>query len=190
MSKCYNCYKESFGKPYCYDCYKKYKSTIDNAYYEISDIRVLNLPTKNPHNVRASHQSNRKYTCKNGNKVRSKSEQIISNFLTDNYISHSYEKALKIDDISTQYIFPDFYIPALINKDEKIIENIYIEHLGGPGTKNPQKVREYIESLNFKLRHYEAMNLTVLCTTEDDMLNSEKNLSDKLFNIKEHKINY
>lgn len=190
MSRCKNCYNESFGKPYCYDCYKKYQSAIDNHLYGAENCSELNLPTKNPRSIFASYQSNRRQTCDNGNKVRSKSEQIISDFLTKKDIAHSYEKALKIDDISKQYIFPDFYIPVLIKSNGKIIENVYLEHLGGPGTKNLDKINQYTDSLNFKLRYYEAMKLTVLCTTEEDINDINKSLSEKLDLIKEHKINY
>lgn len=196
MSYCINCSKESKGKEYCLDCYKKYKSAIDTKNEVIilnddnSQFKKFHLPSKNPENVKASHQGARKYTCKNGNKVRSKAELIISNYLSEHRIKHSYEKALKIDALETQYIFPDFFIPVLITDKGNIIENVYIEHVGGPRSHNEEAQKDYYNSMGFKCLYYQNMNLTVICTYEEDTYNIEKCLKDKLNKLKVNEINH
>lgn len=196
MSYCINCSKESKGKEYCLDCYKKYKSAIDakNEIIILNDnnkqFKKFHLPSNNPQNAKVSYPRARVYTCKNGNKVRSQAEMMISDYLTEHRIKHAYEKALKIDDINTPYIFPDFYIPVLITDNGKIIENVYIEHLGGPKSRKEEDIKKYYNQMNFKCMHYQNMNITVICTEAKDTHNMEKSLKDKLNNLEVNKINH
>ena len=122
--------------------------------------------------------------------VRSKSERAISDFLTEHQIEHAYEKALKTNNKEYPYLHPDFYIPGIITHTGRKIYHIFIEHLGGPNTKDTNKIKKYWENNERKFKLYEQMNLTVLCTYEDDMINPNKNLKQKLLNIKENQINY
>jgi hypothetical protein len=196
MSYCINCFKDSKGKEYCLDCYKKYKSAIDTKNEVIilnddnSQFKKFHLPARNPKNVKASRQSKREIECLNGNKVRSKSEKIISDFLTLRRIKHSYEKALEIDTLEKQYIFPDFFIPVLITDNGKIIENVYIEHFGGPKSHKQEDIVSYYNKVSFKMQHYQNMNLTVLCTNEKDTKNLNKILKDMINKIQENEVNH
>ena len=196
MSYCLNCFKESKGKKYCLDCYKKYKSAIDDKKELIilnddnSQFKKFHLPSNNPQNVEPRYPKAKIYTCKNGNKVRSKAELIISNYLSEHRIKHSYEKALEINDINAKYIFPDFYIPILITDKGNIIENVYIEHVGGPRSRNEESQKDYYNSMGFKCRYYQNMNVTVICTYEKDIYDIDESLKNKLNKIDEHTINY
>ena len=195
MSYCLNCSKESKGKEYCLDCYRKYKSAIDakNEIIILNDdnkqFKKFHLASDNPQNVEPKYPKAKIYTCKNGNKVRSKAELIISNYLSEHRIKHAYEKAVEINDISIPYIFPDFYIPVLITDKGKIIENVYIEHVGGPRSHKEEAQQGYYVKLGIKCDYYKNLNLTVLCTYEEDTYNIDKLLKTKLNNLKENKVN-
>ena len=196
MSYCINCFKDSKGKEYCLDCYKKYKSAIElkNEVIILNDdnsqFKKFHLPSNNPQNVEPKYPKAKIYTCKNGIKVRSKAEMIISNYLSEHRIKHSYEKALEINDVSTKYIFPDFYIPVLITDKGNIIENVYIEHVGGPRSHKEHAQRGYYVSMGTKCDYYNSLNLTVLCTYEKDIYDIENNLKDKLNKLEKNKVNY
>lgn len=169
ITLCKMCFKPSEGKEYCYACYKKTQTS------------------KRIQTSKERYSSNNKYKCKNGLIVKSKSERIISDFLTDHNIEHYYEKAISIDSHKEHDIFPDFYIPGIITFEGRIIKNIYLEHWGyDEKSKNYSKYKAQNE---YKLKIYKKMNLTVVYTTEDDMINPEFSLREKLISIKEHKIN-
>ena len=61
------------------------------------------------------------YTCKDGHRVRSKSEVAIDNYLYDHNIKHAYEKAYPIDNNKDNDLHPDFYLSDY---------DLYIEHWG------------------------------------------------------------
>lgn len=126
---------------------------------------------------------NNKYKCKNGIKVRSKSEMIISNFLTDHQVDHIYEKAIHIDSHPEHDIHPDFYISGIVTYQGRIIKDIYIEHWG-------LNTREYNQSKLYKIDIYKKLGVTLVCTYEKDMINPEESLRKKLINAIEGKINY
>ena len=161
----------------------------NDDYFNTNELKKYNI-INNPDLPKASHQEARIYQCKNGNKVRSKSERDISDFLTEHEIEHAYEKPLKINNDSYQYIHPDFYIPGIITHTGRIVKNIYIEHLGGPKNKDPDTIEKYWNAVKFKIYHYKLMKLTVLFTYEEDMINPNNSLKHKLLNIKEKQINY
>ncbi|MBP3366711.1 MAG: ATP-dependent DNA helicase RecQ [Treponema sp.] len=87
------------------------------------------------------HQLNRIYQAKDGTMVRSKSEVIISNLLSEAGIKYEYEKKLFYDDI--HHIEPDFTIVLPDNKE------IYWEHVGMLG------LDDYDENWKKKLDIYE-----------------------------------
>lgn len=71
-----------------------------------------------PHKAKLKHYPQGKYySSLRGEKIRSKSEQYICDWLYRHSIDYEYEPQLQIDDISFR---PDFYIPQA---------NIYIEHV-------------------------------------------------------------
>lgn len=196
MSYCINCFKDSKGKEYCLNCYKKYKSAIElkNEFIFLNDdnsqFNKFHLPSNNPQNIEPKYPKAKIYTCKNGIKVRSKAELIISNYLSEHRIRHAYEKAIEINDISTPYIFPDFYIPVLITDKGTIIENVYIEHVGGPRSHKEVAQQGYYVKMGTKCDYYKALNLTVLCTYEKDIYDIENNLKEKLNKLEKNTVNY
>ena len=162
-------------------------STTNDIVFDLNKLKKYNIKNK-PNLPKATHQEARIYQCKNGNKVRSKSEREISDFLTEHQIKHEYEKPIRISKY--QYVHPDFYIPGIITHTGRIVKNIFIEHLGGPMSKDPEKIQKYLDNNSKKFSHYERMKLTVLCTYEDDIINPNESLKQKLLKIEENKINY
>ena len=168
----------------------KYIEKQNDSCFDNTKLKQYNLPTHNNKFFEAKYQESRIYKCKNGNMVRSKSERTISDFLTEHKIEHAYEKELKIDNLPWHNLHPDFYIPGIVTHTGRIVKNIYIEHFGGPNNNDPEEQKRYYESVNYKLHIYENLKLTVVCTTEEDMINPNESLKKKLLTIKEHQINY
>ena len=169
---------------------RKTENTNNDDFFDDKKLKQYNLPTRDPHYTKAPYQQNRIYKCKNGNFVRSKSEREISDFLTEHQIKHAYEKAIKTEDINHPYIHPDFYLPGIVTHAGRIIEDIYIEHLGGPMSNDIDTINKYRENNKHKFKLYKKMKLTVLCTYEEDMINPNASLKKKLLTIKENQINY
>lgn len=164
-SKCIICGKPSNNKPYCLTCYKKTRKR----------------------SIKNFDQNGKKYKCKNGIYVRSKSERTISDFLTDHNIPHEYEKPISIDSKKEHDIHPDFYIPGIITYKGTLIRDIYLEHWGYD--INSKNYPEYKKQNEYKANIYKKMGLTVVYTTEKDMINPEESLKNKLINIKVNHIN-
>lgn len=175
-TKCIYCGENSNGYTLCYNCYQKYKL----------------IPSKNKSTLKLSgydkYQS-KNYECKNGILVRSKSELIISNFLTDKHISHEYEKHISTDGDPTNDIKPDFYIPKL-RINGRVLYDVYIEHFGGANTGNYSDQKRYKESVKYKIPIYRKKHITLICTYEEDISNIDKVLIEKLSNCKINQINY
>lgn len=102
------------------------------------------------------------YKCKDGHKVRSKSEKVIDDYLFEHNIIHVYEKEIVVDQNIT--IHPDFYLPNF---------NLYIEHWGYNNI-------DYERKKQFKINFYNKNKITVISTTEDDIQNIETVLDKKL----------
>lgn len=167
---CIKCGNISNGKRLCYKCYKE----------EIENKSIFDLSGKDKFN-------SKKFKCKNGILVRSKSEMIISNFLTDKGITHYYEKELSFtifdeyDNKRNIHLRPDFYIPEL-KINNKIIKNIYIEHWGIENNE------EYKWRKIYKIMIYKQAKYTLICTTEDDIYDIYSSLSKKLLKIDQYQI--
>lgn len=89
------------------------------------------------------------YTTLNGTKVRSKSEQFISDWLYRHSIPFEYEPVVNFGDFSFK---PDFYLPSA---------NIYIEHISN--RSHPTKGKE---------EQFKKANLTLVKTHEEQTRNS------------------
>lgn len=111
------------------------------------------------------------YKCKDGHKVRSKSEKVIDDYLFEHNILHIYEKEIVIDQNIT--IHPDFYLPKF---------NLFIEHWGYNNI-------DYERKKQFKLDFYNKNKITVITTTEDDIQNLEAILDKKLKYFKKGIVN-
>lgn len=129
------------------------------------------------------------YKSANGTIVKSKSECLICDFLTHHNINFEYEKPLYYSRFKKP-LKPDFYIKGPHLLKERIIEDVYIEHLGGLNFNDPDIREEYFEQLKYKTKIYENMNLTIIFTFEDDMENYNDNLTYKLTHYKKNNITY
>ena len=141
---CLICGTPSNGKHFCLDCYHKYKDrAIDIRITKCKDVEILD------------QYGNQKFKCKDGRKVRSKSEKIISDFLFDHTIRTIYEKTVYYypNDETVIELHPDFYLTDY---------DFYIEHNGLSHYKykeNKAKTEEMYKSLGYK----------IIITTEEDL---------------------
>ncbi|MEP6646999.1 MAG: UvrD-helicase domain-containing protein [Saprospiraceae bacterium] len=83
------------------------------------------------------------FTTLNGNKVRSKSEQAIADWLYRHNIPFEYEPQLNVSDFS---FHPDFYIPAA---------NLYIEHVSNLSYKLEDKEKQFNKGKILLAKTYE-----------------------------------
>jgi DNA helicase IV len=93
--------------------------------------------------------NNKYYTTLDGNKVRSKSEQYIADWMYRYSIPYEYEPLLNISDFEFK---PDFYIPQA---------NLYIEHISDKSA--PMRSKE---------EQFEKGNLLLVKTYEEQTNNS------------------
>ena len=163
---CIICGQYSYGHQYCSKCFYK-TDNFNNKY-----------------------SNDLKYKCKSGILVRSLSEREISNYLTEHNINHEYEKELKYSkynfftDITKKgTLHPDFYIKGPVKFNNRILKDIYIEFWGLDN-------QEYIDQKNFKLKVYNALNITLINLYKEDLIDLEKQLEYKFSNYKTNKINY
>ncbi len=85
------------------------------------------------------------YTTLNGNKVRSKSEQYIADWLYRHSIPFEYEPLLNIKDFDFR---PDFFIPDA---------NIYIEHVSNKSFSLQNKERQFEKGKFLLVKTFESM---------------------------------
>ena len=164
---CLICKNNSYGQLFCHSCYNKYSNkTIYAKITNLKYIDVINNFYENNDNIM--------YICKDGHKVRSKSERDIDNYLFDHKIWHIYEKEYPIDNNPNNNLHPDFYLPEL---------NIYIEHFGIKDDPIYEKLKEK------KLKIYKRDKINLITTNEEDMINIESSLDRKLKYFKNTIIN-
>lgn len=128
------------------------------------------------------------YKSLNGTTTRSKSECLICDFLTIRGIEFEYESPLYYSRHKAP-LKPDFYIKGPCYLNNRLIKNVYIEHLGGLEYTG-EKGEEYKEILRYKLPIYDALGITLICTFEHDMENYNDALTYKLTNYVPNTINY
>jgi len=87
----------------------------------------------------------RYFTCLDGTKVRSKSEQYIADWLFRHSIKYEYEPLLNVKDF---YFRPDFYISEA---------NLYIEHVSDKSYSTRQKEEQFEKGKILYVKTYEAM---------------------------------
>lgn len=85
------------------------------------------------------------YTTLNGDKVRSKSEQFIADWLLRHNIPYQYEPWVNVKDF---YFKPDFYIPAA---------NLYIEHISEKSFPTEDKEEQLRKGDMHYVKTYESM---------------------------------
>lgn len=85
------------------------------------------------------------YTTLNGDKVRSKSEQYIADWLYRHSIKYEYEPLLNVKDFDFR---PDFYIPAA---------NLYIEHVSDKSYPTKNKEEQFEKGNLLLVKTFESM---------------------------------
>lgn len=153
---CIICGEPSNGKHFCYKCWNKYK---DHAI----DIRITNCKETQI----LDNYGNKKITCHDGRKVRSRAEKIINDFFFDNRIRVVYEKEIPYtENDETIILHPDFYLPDYEN-------GLFIEYneLSNPKYK---KSKEYTQKI------YNNLGFSILVLTDEDIDNDLLNLKIRL----------
>lgn len=161
--KCLLCDNEAGDNHFCPSCYRKHKDHY--IIVSIKNCKDVDLIEKYAEGVI--------YVCKDGHRVRSKSEMLIDDFLHDHGIMHCYEYAFPVNMEET--IYPDFYLPG---------KDIYIEHFGINNSEKYRKSKEY------KIEIYKKKGVTIICTDEDDMQRPEFSLKRKLDFCEKNTVNY
>lgn len=159
--------KTNNGFLFCKEHYKEYKDkSILLKITNCTEIEFVSLIDK--------YESGLIYVCKDGHRVRSKSEVAIDNYLYDHNIKHAYEKAYPINNNKEDDLHPDFYLSDL---------DIYIEHWGYSNKAN------YKEEKDYKTKIYNKNQTTVIGTTEEDIQDIETSLNRKLKYYEKGKVN-
>lgn len=170
-NNCIYCGKISYTKKFCEDCYNKYfnlKSQTDKAKNENETIT---------------------YKLKNNITVKSKSELLIGKYLIEHHINFEYEKPFEYS-YNKKPLKPDFYIKGPKFFKGRILKDIYIEHIGGAKSNNPQEQEKYRSIINYKMPIYKENKITLICTYEEDLKNIEESLTKKLKYCNIGMINY
>ncbi|MBR2388089.1 MAG: hypothetical protein IKB02_04905 [Clostridia bacterium] len=148
---------------YCQEIIKNKKSNESEKDIEINDLKQeieILKKVKNDSNQEKNYwEKGKRFKCRDGEKVRSKSERDIDDFLYLNRIWHIYESEYQ-HPLSKQLSRPDFYLPDY---------NLYIEYFG-------MKTPEYLKKREEKIKMYnsdDSINFEYL-TYEDDKVIYEK----------------
>ena len=168
---CIICGEPSNGKHFCVKCYKKYKEKV-----VLLKIHKCEFPTGDP--LDESYEG--VFECEDGHIVKSISEQIIDDWLSEQGIFHGYETPLDIGE--EKPLKPDFCLKNYLGKGE----DVYIEYFGLQGQP------KYDEHTAFKMEHYKRLKTTVVCLYPKDSKNLKFALQTKILNknkIKIHEIN-
>lgn len=168
--KCIACGKETQnGNLFCKPCYYKYKDK--QLLVKITKCKEFNILDESYESI---------YTCKDGHRVKSKSEREIDDYLFENCIPHAYEKVISIDCDSSHDLHPDFYLPKFRDKGD-----VYIEHWGFNSNN-----KDYTKSRKYKVEQYKKLGLTVICTNEKDQVDIIAALNRKLKFFEVGKVNF
>lgn len=136
-------FMKSFHPDKCQECYSALKPLRKNIItpYEVSteDYRKMWEQITYPPKEFKETDTTRFYTHK-GERVRSKSELLIANFLNKNHIPYRYEYPLNQNKVT---IYPDF---TVLNVNKRRV--IYWEHFGMMGNK------EYTDKAIAKINNY------------------------------------
>ena len=94
----------------------------------------------------ANQDYGRRSTTKRGERVKSRGEQRIADYLHSRNIAYKYEKTLKTFPIIGEKISrPDFYLPDY---------DLYIEYWGMVDVPDKRKREEYIRAMKWKMAQY------------------------------------
>jgi ATP-dependent exoDNAse (exonuclease V) beta subunit len=88
---------------------------------------------------------NKWYTCLDGTRVRSKSEQFIADWFYRHSIRYEYEPLLNVRDFE---FHPDFFVPEA---------NLYIEHVSNKSADTRRKEEQFRQGNLLLVKTYEAM---------------------------------
>jgi len=155
ITKCKDCgiWKKN-AKPLCHECWlksNKSKQKLSDD-YKISDIEAED------NNFRSKFPAN--YRTEDGHMVRSKTEQIIDNWLYRREIVHAYERRVPIEE----ELYCDFFIP---------IGKVWIEYWG-------LEEKKYLKRKELKKELYKKYDKNLIDLTDKDIENLDDILPLKL----------
>ncbi len=156
ITKCEKCgiWKQD-NKPLCYECWlvsKKLEEKKSSSYKETEiEKEELNFRNKFPATFRTE----------DGHLVRSKSEQIIDNWLYHKGIIHAYERRVPIEE----EVYCDFFIP--------IGQKVWIEFWGS-------EEKNYLKRKELKKRFYQQYNKNLIELNDKDIENLDDIMPLKL----------
>lgn len=143
--------------------------SLDDFFYELSpEKQELVIPIKStpeqilqnwknkPFLSNQYYTSNKDFSTKNGEKVRSKSEKILADLFYDQNITYKYECPLNLNKTT---IYPDFTFLNPISNQE-----IYWEHFGR--MDDPQYAEKAINKINLYLNNNIFLNNQLVITFE------------------------
>jgi len=111
-----------------------------------------------------------------GEKVKSKAEKIIADYLLKQNIRYQYEKVAKSHGLifSKKISKPDFYLPDY---------NTYIEYWGLIKADNKKKRSEYERNMKWKMRQYHHNRIKFISIYPDNLSNLDWIFKKKLEKI-------
>ncbi|MBK8505385.1 MAG: hypothetical protein IPL46_26200 [Saprospiraceae bacterium] len=110
----------------------------------IIDYKVDRIHLENRDFIK-SYPDGKYYSTLKGDKVRSKSEQYIADWLYRHNIQYLYEPKVSFSDFS---FTPDFFIPGA---------NLYLEHISDRSAPMQQKEKQFVKSGHTLVCTYEHM---------------------------------
>lgn len=149
---CIICGENSNGMHFCRKCYYEYKDReIDIHIKNCIEFTILD------------EYGNKKYTTKDGRKVRSRAEVIISNFFFDNHIRVIYEKDIPyIENGETKILHPDFFLPDYGEKENGKQKGIIIEY-------NELETKDYLKKKEYAMKIYKEKGFEVIILSSKDI---------------------
>lgn len=145
ISKCHDCGIWKKGdKPRCFDCYLKNKKSNEKKSedYKKTEEEIEEEDFRNKFPAT--------YITEDGHRVRSKSEQIIDNWLYHKGIVHAYERRVPIEE----EVYCDFFIP--------LGQKVWIEFWGSNEIK-------YVKRKELKKKFYEKNEKNLIELDDKDI---------------------
>jgi hypothetical protein len=102
-------------------------------------------------------------TTQQGERVKSRAEQRIADYLTSCNVRYQYEKTLRTFPIIGEKISkPDFFLPDY---------NVYIEYWGMVEVSNRRKRENYMRAMKWKMAQYHKHNIRCISLYPSNMKN-------------------
>lgn len=160
--KCLTCDNEATpGFHFCIACYKKYKD------------REIDMHIKNCSEFAITDEyGNKRILAKDGRRVRSRAEKIISDFFFDNHIRVVYEKDIPYtENGEDKVLHPDFFLPDYGEIENGRQKGMIIEY-------NELETKDYLRRKEYAMNVYKEKGFEVVILSskdiDDDLLSLKK----------------